>query len=96
MGKIIGHFALALQGFCKVKAPNNCAFLSVAEHSSGDNVVYTWLNSEHSESAIVEYNFYCAFTGEQLPEQVRNVAQYIGTIQRKNGLVVHVFLLEKF
>lgn len=96
MGKIIGHFALALQGFCKVKAPNNCAFLSVAEHSSGDNVVYTWLNSEHNESAIVEYNFYCAFTGEQLPEQVRTVAQYVGTIQRKNGLVVHVFLLEKF
>ena len=94
MGKIIGHFALALQGFCKVKAPNNCAFLSVAEHSSGANVVYTWLNEGAQQ--LVEYNFYCAFTGEQLPEQVRNVAQYIGTIQRKDGLVVHVFQLEKF
>ena len=94
MGKIIGHFALALQGFCKVKAPNNCAFLSVAEHSSGDNVVYTWFNSGAQQ--LVDYNFYCAFTGEQLPEQVRNVAQYIGTIQRKDGLVAHVFQLEKF
>ena len=94
MGKIIGHFALALQGFCKVKAPHNCAFLSVAEHSSGDNVVYGVVNGGAQQ--LLDYSFYCAFTGEQLPEQVRNVAQYIGTIQRKDGLVVHVFQLGKF
>lgn len=89
MAKLIGHFPLALQGESVVTAPENCAFLNVAQRGTGDNVVYAWVNN--GAQKLKTYRFYCAFTGERLPAEVSNVAQFLGTIHRKDNLVIHVF-----
>lgn len=91
MGKMVGYFKLPLQGFCKVKAPENVCFLNVAEHRLGFNVVYGMFGSSDGKDHI-EHNFYCAFTGEILPDVDLT---YIGTINRKDGYVIHVFEVEQ-
>lgn len=91
---MIGHYFLEKHGLSIVTAPENIAFLQPQEHSTGHNCIYAWIPT--GASKMQKYEFYCAFTGETLPDQINNVAQFVGTIMRKDGLVVHVFQLGKF
>ena len=93
MIKVI-HKKLAEHGKCSFIGSKSVKFLQVAQHSSGRNIIY---QIDHGnlflkDDEIADHVFYCAYTGEQLPDEIKD-DMYIGTIQRNDGLVVHVFYI---
>lgn len=72
----------------KISLPIQHQILSVDNQG---NEVYMWVLLD-TDSKIQDYDYYCAFTGQELPRNyLFDKRFFIGTVILDNGLVVHVF-----
>jgi len=88
--RVIYKYALAVEhGTQIVKLPAYPRILSVGFQ---DDALVLWAEVD-PRAPVFDYRIATCFTGNALPADVYADQRFLGTVQRADGLVVHVFHL---